>query len=319
MSETPALSILIPLYNEAESLPHLKKEIDTVLARIPQDAEIVFVDDGSRDGSGDIIRQFSREDSRVRSFHFRRNRGKSAALDVGFKVARGRFVVTMDADLQDDPNEIPNLIKKLDEGFDMVSGWKKKRHDPPSKTIPSRFFNFTARLTSGIKIHDFNCGLKIYRREVLDTIELYGELHRFIPVLAHSQGWRVGEIEVLHHERRWGKTKYGISRMLYGALDLLTVLFITRFAVRPMHLFGAFGLASLFVGFVILAWLSVQWFMGVAIGNRPLFFLGILAMILGVQFFSIGLLGEQITNMRMQRQKEVGPDVVESTHNGGEA
>ena len=313
MNETPTLSILVPLYNEAESLPHLKEEIDKVLDREKIDTEIIFVDDGSQDGSSEIIQKFSQDDPRVRTFHFRRNRGKSAALDVGFKVARGTYVVTMDADLQDDPNEIPSLIAKLEEGYDLVSGWKKRRHDPPSKTIPSRFFNFTARLTSGINIHDFNCGLKIYRREVLDTIELYGELHRFIPVLAHSQGWRVGEIEVLHHARKWGKTKYGISRMLYGALDLLTVLFITRFAIRPMHLFGAFGLISLLVGFIILVWLSVQWFMGVPIGNRPLFFLGILAMILGMQFFSIGLLGELITNMRMQRNRELGPDVVDST------
>lgn len=317
MSEALTLSIIVPVYNEAESLPHLKEVIDDVLERHGLDAELIFVDDGSRDGSGEILAGFARDDSRIRHFCFRRNLGKSAALDVGFKVARGKYVVTMDADLQDDPNEIPNLIAKLEEGFDMVSGWKRKRHDPPSKTIPSRFFNFTARLTSGIRIHDFNCGLKIYRREVVKTVQLYGELHRFIPILAHSQGWRVGELVVQHHPRRWGKTKYGIMRFLYGTLDLLTVLFITRFAARPMHLFGAFGLGSLLVGFAILVWLSVQWFMGVPIGNRPLFFLGILAMILGVQFFSIGLLGEQITNMRVQNKPELGANVIENKTDGG--
>jgi len=311
MSASPQLSILVPLFNEAESLPHLKAAIDEVLSREQLDAEILFVDDGSRDESGSIIDRFAREDTRVEAFHFRTNRGKSAALNHGFKHARGQFVLTMDADLQDDPNEIRHLLGKMEEGFDLVSGWKKKRYDPLSKIIPSRFFNFIARLASGIAIHDFNCGLKLYRREVVETIELYGELHRFIPVLAHSQGWRVGETVVQHHPRRWGKTKYGISRMLYGALDLLTVLFITRFSIRPMHLFGAFGLISLLAGFAILLYLSVQWFMGVPIGNRPLFFLGILAMILGVQFFSIGLLGELITNLRVRTQRQNSQDLSE--------
>ena len=311
MSNDLMLSLIIPVYNEAESLPHLKEAIDAVLTGTGLVAEIIFVDDGSTDGSGDILDGFAAIDSRVRHYSFRRNRGKSAALDVGFQVAQGRYVITMDADLQDDPKEIPNLIAKLEEGYDMVSGWKKIRHDPPSKTVPSRIFNFTARSTSGIKIHDFNCGLKAYRHEVVGTIQLYGELHRFIPILAHSQGWRVGEIVVEHHARRWGTTKYGIMRLLYGFLDLLTVLFITRFGARPMHLFGAFGLGSVLIGFIILVYLSVQWFMGVPIGNRPLFFLGILAMILGVQFFSIGLLGEQITNMRIRGERKLGSSVID--------
>ncbi len=298
MNRQLTLSIVIPLYNESESLPHLKEVLDEVLERENIDAEMIFVDDGSRDGSNEILAEFEEKDDRVIRTGFKRNRGKSAALKHGFTLANGKYVITMDADLQDDPNEIPNLISKIEEGYDLVSGWKKKRHDPLSKTVPSKFFNYVARIASGLKLHDFNCGLKIYRREVLDTIELYGELHRFIPILAHSQGWRVGELAVKHHPRKWGVTKYGISRFLYGTLDLLTVIFLTKFAARPMHLFGSMGIISLFVGFVILATLSIQWFMGIPIGNRPLFFLGILMMIVGVQFFSTGLIGEQITHMR---------------------
>lgn len=296
MSKNPDITILIPLYNEEESLPHLKEAFDEVLGRESLNAEMIFVNDGSRDGSAEILDGFATKDKRVQVIHQRTNRGKSAALDMGFRAAKGKYVVTMDADLQDDPNEIPNLVAKLEEGYDLVSGWKKKRYDPISKTIPSKFFNFVARITSGIRLHDFNCGLKIYRREVLDTIDLYGEQHRFIPILAGSQGWQVGELIVQHHPRKWGVTKFGLSRFLYGFLDLLTVLFLTRFAVRPMHLFGGFGLFSFLVGFVILAYMTVNWFMGVGIGNRPLFFLGILTMIVGVQSFSIGLIGEMITH-----------------------
>ncbi len=296
MKNKSRITVLVPLFNEEESLPHLKVALDEVLAREKIRAELLFVDDGSSDGSAGMIDGFAREDKRVKVIHFRRNRGKSAALEAGFRQAQGEFVVTMDADLQDDPNEIPSLIAKLEQGFDMVSGWKRKRHDPLSKIMPSKFFNLVARLTSGIHLHDFNCGLKIYRREVLDTIDLYGELHRFIPILAGSQGWRIGELPVQHHARKWGKTKFGISRFLYGFLDLLTVLFITRFAVRPMHLFGGIGLLTSLVGFAILVYLTVMWFMGHGIGNRPLFFLGILLMIVGMQSFSIGLIGEMITH-----------------------
>lgn len=310
MMKNPLLSIVIPLYNEAESLPHLKAALDEVLKREKLEAELVFVDDGSRDGSGEIIADFAREDERVRHLGFRVNRGKSAALSVGFQAARGKYVVSMDADLQDDPNEIPNLLDHLREGYDVVSGWKRKRQDPPSKTIPSKIFNKVARLTSGIPLHDFNCGLKIYRREVLSTISLYGELHRFIPILAHGQGWRVGELAVRHHPRRWGSTKFGLSRFLFGFLDLLTVLFLTRFTARPMHLFGSVGLLCLLVGFSILTFLSIQWFFGVPIGTRPLFFAGILLMILGVQFFSTGLIGELINHMyqRYDQQNSAAPN-----------
>ncbi|MFH0881499.1 MAG: glycosyltransferase family 2 protein [bacterium] len=296
MKNRPRITVLIPLFNEEESLPHLKTAIDEVLDREKIKAELLFVDDGSTDRSAEILAGFAQADKRVNVIHFRRNRGKSAALESGFRIARGDYVITMDADLQDDPKEIPNLIGELEEGFDMVSGWKRKRHDPITKTLPSKFFNLVARLTSGIRLHDFNCGLKIYRREVLDSIELYGELHRFIPILVGSQGWRIGELAVQHHVRRWGRTKFGISRFLYGFLDLLTVLFITRFAIRPMHLFGGIGVLTSLVGFAILLYLSIMWFMGQGIGNRPLFFLGILLMIVGMQSFSIGLIGEMITH-----------------------
>lgn len=290
------ISIVIPLFNEEESLPHLKKAIDDVLDRESLEAEIVFINDGSMDGSQAILETMKENDPRVHVHSFRRNLGKAAALNLGFQQARGKYVITMDADLQDDPDEIPNLVAKLEEGFDLVSGWKKKRHDPISKTLPSRLFNKVARIASGVPLHDFNCGLKIYRREVLETIQLYGELHRFIPMLAAAQGWRVGELVVQHHPRRWGSTKYGISRLLSGLLDMMSVLFITRFKTRPMHLFGTVGLLLLVLGVAVLGYLTVEWFMGVPIGHRPLFFLGILLCIVGMQFFSIGLIGELISH-----------------------
>ncbi|MBS1262467.1 MAG: Dodecaprenyl-phosphate galacturonate synthase [Calditrichaeota bacterium] len=300
----PRLSIVIPLFNEVESLPHLKRAIDEMLARERIDAELVFVDDGSRDGSGGVLDEYLAADDRVCVIRFRNNRGKSAALSAGFEAARGEFVATMDADLQDDPGEIPRLIAKCEQdGLDLVSGWKKKRRDPLSKKIPSRFFNFVARLFSRIKIHDFNCGLKVYRCDVVRTFELYGELHRFIPILVNANGWTVGELPVVHHPRRWGKTKFGLPRFLHGFLDLLTVLFLVRYAARPMHLFGGVGLLFGLAGFVILAVLTVEWFVGVPIGNRPLFFLGILLMIVGVQFFTLGLLGEQINHMRQKMER----------------
>ncbi len=297
MSNLPLLTLVIPLYNEEESLPHLKTAIDAVLDRENIETEFVFINDGSTDSSASIIDSFVQSDSRVFVHHFRRNRGKSAALDQGFAMVHGKYTITMDADLQDDPEEIPRLISKLEEGYDLVSGWKKKRNDPLDKTLPSKIFNFVARKLSGVKLHDFNCGLKIYRSEVLSTIRVYGELHRFIPILAAAQGWRIGELVVNHHARRWGVTKFGMKRFLTGFFDMLTVTFLTRYAVSPMHLFGGFGLATTIVGVGILAYLSIGWFMGQPIGPRPLFFLGILMMIVGVQSFSIGLIGEMITHM----------------------
>ncbi len=297
MSASPEISIVVPLYNEVDSLPHLKAALDAVIERGKISAEIIFIDDGSNDGGREMLDGFAAADNKIRVHHFRRNRGKSDALDIGFSLASGKYIITMDADLQDEPAEIPNLIRRLEEGYDLVSGWKKKRHDPLTKTIPSKLYNWVARMLSGIPLHDFNCGLKIYRREVLETIHVYGELHRFIPILVQAQGWSVSELPVKHNPRRWGTTKFGISRFLHGFLDLLSVLFLTRFTGRPMHLFGSFGLISVILGFTVLVFLTVGWFMGVPIGNRPLFFLGILLIIVGIQFFSIGLLGELISHM----------------------
>jgi len=302
----PKISIIIPLYNEAESLPHLKETLDRILAREKLDAELLFVNDGSTDSSREQLDRFAESDPRVRVIMFRRNYGKSAAVDAGFRSALGEYVITMDADLQDDPEEIPNLIAKLEEGYDLVSGWKKKRYDPLSKKIPSRIFNWSVRIFSGIRLHDFNCGLKIYRRQVLETIRVYGELHRFIPMLVAAQGWRVGELIVQHHPRRWGTTKFGISRFVGGMLDLMSVLFITRFKTQPMHLFGSFGLFSMLIGLVILLYLTISWFLGVPIGQRPLFFLGILLVIVGIQFFSIGLIGELISHSNEMNQLQTG-------------
>jgi glycosyltransferase involved in cell wall biosynthesis len=258
--------------------------------------EILFIDDGSTDRSFQVLRDIRGRDRQVRIIRFRRNYGKSAALSVGFERAQGAVVITMDADLQDDPAEIPALRRRILEGFDLISGWKKVRRDPLTKTIPSRFFNSVTRVMTGIPLHDFNCGLKAYRRDVIKTIRIYGELHRYIPVLAHWEGFRVGEMVVRHRPRRFGKTKFGLARFWKGFLDLLTALFTTRYIRRPLHLFGFWGMAAFVVGLLIDAWLAVEWYLGrTALSNRPLFLLGILLMIVGIQFISLGLLGEMIT------------------------
>ncbi|MEW6194941.1 MAG: glycosyltransferase [Bacteroidota bacterium] len=291
------VSIVIPLLNEEESIRPLYNEIKKSLKTIACDHELVFVDDGSTDKSLTVIKDLARIDNRVHYFSFKTNYGKSAALQVGFKHVTGDAVITMDADLQDDPSEIPNLLKKLDEGYDLISGWKKKRYDPFIKKYSSRFFNFVTRIFSKVKIHDFNCGLKAYRRAVVQNINVYGELHRYIPVLANWKGFSVAEIVVKHNPRRFGKTKFGISRFFKGFIDLITVLFTTRFASRPMHLFGFVGFLTALAGVVISLWLTYEkLFLGIGINNRPIFFLGILLIIVGVQFFAIGLIGELIVH-----------------------
>jgi glycosyltransferase involved in cell wall biosynthesis len=290
------VSVIIPLFNEELSLRELYDKLRRSLNFVGGRYEIIFVDDGSTDGSARVLRDLRGRDGRVRIIRFRRNYGKSAALSVGFQHAKGEYVVTMDADLQDDPEEIPRLVNEIRKGHDLVSGWKKKRHDPITKTIPSRFFNFVTSVLTGIPIHDFNCGLKAYRREVTKEVKVYGELHRYIPVLAHWQGFSVGEIVVQHHARKYGKTKFGVGRFWKGFLDLLTVLFTTRYFRRPLHLFGMWGLAFFAAGVLIDAWLVVEWFMGLtSLSNRPLFIVGVLFIIVGIQFVSIGLLGEMIS------------------------
>jgi len=290
------VSVVIPLYNEEQSLKELSEQLKNTLVRIGGRYELIFVDDGSTDNSFRILRDLHFRNNRIKVIRFRRNYGKSAALMVGFQRAQGEFVVTMDADLQDDPAEIPNLLRQVRAGYDVVSGWKKKRHDPITKTIPSRFFNFVTSFMTGIKIHDFNCGLKAYRREVVKNVNVYGELHRYIPALAHWQGYRIGETVVQHRARKYGKTKFGIGRFFKGFLDLLTVLFTTRYITRPLHLFGGWGIASTFIGLCIDGYLVEEWITGrTALSNRPLFLVGLILIIVGIQFVSIGLLGEMIT------------------------
>lgn len=288
------ISVVIPLLNEDESLPELVVLLKETLSVVAHEKyEVIFIDDGSTDNSFEVLRQIHQKDNRFKAIRFRRNYGKSAALAVGFAEAKGDIVITMDADLQDDPKEIPHLIAKLDEGYDLVSGWKKKRYDPIHKTIPSRFFNYVTSTASGIKLHDFNCGLKGYRKEVVKTLQVYGEMHRYLPALAHWDGFRVTEIPVTHHARRFGKSKFGFSRFFKGFLDLLTVLFTTRYVKRPLHLFGTVGTLLALVGFGTDLYLTIEWALGrTSLSNRPLALFGVALIIVGVQLISFGLIGE---------------------------
>lgn len=297
------ISVVIPLYNEEQSLVELTDKIAESIENYT--FEIIFVDDGSEDSSWDVISELHQKSTCIKGIRLRRNYGKSDALQAGFEEARGQYVITMDADLQDDPNEIPELINMLVCNYDLVSGWKKNRHDPITKTVPSRFFNAVTRFTTGIRLHDFNCGLKAYRKEVTDSIYLYGEMHRYVPLLAKWQGFdRIGEKEVKHHPRKYGKTKFGISRFLNGFLDLITLLFVNRYMRQPMHFFGSMGVLFLIVGVGISGWLAyLKIFLGQSLGNRPLLFLGILLILIGVQFFSIGFLGEIYNQDQVKREK----------------
>jgi glycosyltransferase involved in cell wall biosynthesis len=298
------LSVVIPLFNEEQSIEDLVRQLRDVLSTIRMSYEVIFVDDGSSDGSFNVLRRAHQQNPRIKVIRFRRNYGKSAALSVGFKSARGAIVITMDADLQDDPREIPNLIRRIREGYDLVSGWKKKRRDPITRTIPSKFFNFVTSLMSGLKLHDFNCGLKAYRSGVVKEVRVYGELHRYIPALAHFSGFRVTEVPVEHRPRKFGKSKFGAGRFLRGFLDLLTVLFTTRYFRRPLHFFGAVGSLFALAGLVINVWLSILKLLGeTSISNRPLFLVGILLIVVGVQFVSIGLLGEMITKAQHSEEE----------------
>lgn len=290
------ISIIIPLFNEEENLTELFRQINNVVAKNSYNVEIIFIDDGSTDNSYETLTKITdSSEGNIKIIQFRKNFGKSSALSSGFSVATGDIIITMDADLQDDPAEIPNLIDKLNSGYDLVSGWKYDRKDPPSKTIPSKIFNKTVQISTGIKIHDFNCGLKAYKKEVVKNIEVYGELHRFLPVLAHYQGFKIAEIKVKHHPRIHGKTKFGPRRFTNGFVDLLTVTILTKYIRKPGHFFGSCGLASLSLGTIFCGYLSVLWVSGERpIGNRPLLFLGILLIIIGVQLISMGLLGELI-------------------------
>ncbi len=301
----PWLSVVIPLYNEEESLRELTERLHATLTQMAGDSyEIIFVDDGSRDRSFEVISQLHGENAAVRAIRFRTNNGKAAALAVGFEHVRGDIVFTMDADLQDDPAELPRLLQKLESGYDLVSGWKRVRHDPWHKTLPSKLFNRTVQAVTNLDIHDFNCGLKVYRRDVLPFLNVYGEMHRYLPAQAHWSGFRVTELPVTHHARKHGVSKYGMSRLLKGFLDLLTLLVTNRYATRPLHVFGTVGTLLALLGFGIDVWLSIEKILGLtSLSNRPLFLGGILLMIVGVQLVSIGLIGEMIAKNSLSNQQ----------------
>lgn len=304
------ISIVIPLFNEEESLSELFAWIKSTLDKFPHRYEVIFVDDGSRDKSWEVIKTLAQNSREVKAIRFRRNHGKSAALNEGFKTAEGSVVITMDADMQDSPEEIPELYNMITrQGYDLVSGWKKKRHDPISKTIPSKFFNgITARVT-GIQLHDFNCGLKAYRKEVIKSVEIYGEMHRFIPVMVKKAGFfQIGEKIVQHRERKFGTTKFGLERFINGFLDLLSIMFVTRFGKRPMHLFGTVGTLSFFIGFALTIYVLAEKQYRIYhhlhvrdVVDQPLFYLALLAVVIGVQLFLAGFLAELISRSASDR------------------
>jgi glycosyltransferase involved in cell wall biosynthesis len=289
-----AFSVVIPLYNEEQSLEELHRRLTDTLATLSDRFEIIFVDDGSIDNSFAVIKNLHQRDSRVKAVRFRRNFGKSTALSAGFKKARGKIIVTLDADLQDLPEEIPSLLNKLEQGYDLVSGWKKKRKDSLMRKIASRLFNRVTSFFTGVKLHDFNCGLKCYRRELVDELALYGELHRYIPAIANWKGFRVGEVKVGHHPRMHGVSKFGSERYLRGLFDLLTVIMLTKYPEKPLHFFGLLGTILSLSGLAINLYMAVLRISGKWISNRPLLLLGILLLILGVQFIFFGLMGELI-------------------------
>ncbi|MBN2829591.1 MAG: glycosyltransferase family 2 protein [Candidatus Cloacimonetes bacterium] len=289
------ISFIIPVLDEQDSLIQLHDEIVQNVA--PNSYEIIFIDDGSTDGSLEVMRTLSKRDTAVKIVSFRRNFGKAAALQTGFDLAKGQVVFTMDADLQDNPIDIPKFLKQLEDGYDLVSGWKKKRHDPLNKRIPSRFFNAITSMYFKVRLHDFNCGYKAYRQEVIKEVDLYGELHRYIPVLANAKGYRIGEIEVQHRERKHGKSKYGFERYLRGFLDLLSVRMVTIFRSSPLYLFGSWGAFFVTAGGVLSLYLTImKVFYNMPLSNRPLLFLGVLLILVGMQFFSIGLVSELIVS-----------------------
>lgn len=298
------LSVVIPVYNEGESLNPLYNQLKSVLESLGKAYEIILVDDGSTDSSFSILKKLHGQDHNVKVIQLRRNFGKAAALSAGFTSAQGKIIITMDADLQDDPRGIPNFIKKLNEGYDLVSGWRFKRQDPFSRTFPSRLFNSLTTTLTGVKVHDFNCGFKAYRKELIESLDLYGELHRYIPALAHWKGFKVGETKVEHHPRAHGKSKYGLERLFRGLTDLFTVMYLTKYMKRPLHLFGAVGVLLLLLGFIINAYFVILKFvLRQPIGGRPLLLLGILLMLIGFQIISTGLIGEMIVSTRDKGEK----------------
>ncbi len=301
------ISVIIPLYNEEESLPELCETIQSVMNNNGLSYEVILVNDGSTDDSWCTIEQIAAKNPAFKGLSFQRNYGKSAALNEGFRAAEGEVIITMDADLQDRPEEIPGLYQMVIEGnYDIVSGWKKKRHDPASKTIPSKFFNGITRLATGIKIHDFNCGLKAYKKKVVKSIEVYGEMHRYIPVIAKWSGFRnIGEKVVEHRPRKYGVSKFGLERFINGFLDLMSIMFVGRFGKKPMHFFGTLGTLVFFIGFCIWLYLGIAkfFFQVYNMTDRPIFFLGLISIIVGAQLFLTGFIAELITRNAVERNQ----------------
>ena len=298
------LSLIIPVYNEQDNVLPLYNKLKAVLE---YDHELIFIDDGSKDNTYEILKNIQKKDSKLKIIRFRNNFGKSEALSKGFKHAKGDIIITMDGDLQDDPEEIPRFIEKIKEDYDLVVGWKYKRQDPLSKTIPSKFFNFLIKVLTGVKIHDSNCCFKAYKKEVVKNLKIYGELHRYIPSLVNWKGFKVTEIKVKHHKRLHGKSKYGFSRLLKGFLDLLTIKFLIKYSKKPLHFFGSIGIISFLLGALISVYLVYEkYFLNINIGSRPMLILGVLLLIIGVQFICLGLLGEMILNMIPNNEEELG-------------
>jgi len=311
MSDRMDISVVVPLYNEAESLPELSEWIDRVMWANKFTYELVLIDDGSNDASWDVIEDLKEKNASITAVKFRRNYGKSAALNVGFNLAKGDVIITMDADLQDSPDEIPGLYYKIrQEGYDLVSGWKQKRHDPISKTLPTKLFNSATRTMSGIhNLHDFNCGLKAYRKEVVKSIEVYGEMHRYIPVIAKWAGFKkIGEQVVEHYPRKYGTTKFGMSRFINGFLDLISIFFVGKFGKRPMHFFGTMGAMSFFAGFLITIWILLSKLLAISanepyrdVTDQPMFYLALVAIVVGFQLFLTGFVAELVTRNSAER------------------
>ena len=300
------ISIVIPIFNELQSLQELKRQLLENLQSFEK-WEVIFIDDGSSDGSTEWLTDLASKDNNFKLIEFYRNYGKSAALNEGFKAASGDYIITMDADLQDDPNEIKNLVAKLNEGWDLVSGWKKNRLDPLNKRIPSKLFNFVTRLLTGVKIHDFNCGLKGYKKSVIKSIDVYGGRHRYIPAIAGHRKFKITEIIVNHRARKFGRTKYGGSRLFHGFFDLITILFLNRFNQQPLHLFGAFGIGFFLFGFLSeLIVLYYKYWLGDSFSKHiALLIFGVMLIVIGIQFFSMGLLGELIARSTQDQENRV--------------
>jgi glycosyltransferase involved in cell wall biosynthesis len=302
---SPMVSVVIPVYDERPNLALLGRSVVSTLEGCGIHFEVLFIDDGSTDGSEVVLEELSAADSRIRAYRFRTNSGKSAALAAGFQRARGEIVVTMDGDLQDDPAEIPNFLRRLEDGHDLVAGWRTPRHDSLLKVFLSRVYNRVTRALTGVPLHDFNCGFKAYRREPVARFRLYGDLHRYIPVMLARQGYRVCELPIRHHPRRHGRSKYGPARIVRGFLDLMTVLFLTRYGLRPLHLLGGAGLLMALAGITINVYLAVLWSLGHPIGNRPLLLLGVLLTLAGIQCLLFGLLAELVLHLAGREEFEV--------------